>query len=292
MGIWGHKDNRVPALQDEAALNTTHRQSDGSDHSFLDQSVIVGASPIFDSKNFTNRQYSKNEVDGLEVEFVDSDNVKINTGFCRSDDDSTNIDVDSLLNVDITASGANGLDTGSQANSTWYSIWVIYNPTTDTVAGLFSTSTTSPTLPAGYTKKRRVGWVRNYSLGNFIPFSCTGRGKMRKYASGGNITQPLSGGTATSYTTIDLSDYIPPTSRMAILDVEIENTVDDVEKRVRLVTPPFNSYGIGFSTRIYGHAERGTYQCSLGTNASREIQYRVDTNGSTNIYVHGYKDNI
>lgn len=36
------------------ALNTTHRSSDGSDHSFLDQDVTNGSTPTFDGANFTN----------------------------------------------------------------------------------------------------------------------------------------------------------------------------------------------------------------------------------------------
>jgi len=34
-------------------LNTTHASSDGSQHTFIDQSVVVGASPTFDGNNFT-----------------------------------------------------------------------------------------------------------------------------------------------------------------------------------------------------------------------------------------------
>lgn len=34
-------------------LNTTHRTSDGSDHTFIDQDVTSGASPTFDNDNFT-----------------------------------------------------------------------------------------------------------------------------------------------------------------------------------------------------------------------------------------------
>lgn len=65
------------------------------------------------------------------------------------------------LTVDISASGANGLDTGSEAGSTWYFLWVIYNPTTDTVAGLISLSTTAPTMPSGYTFKKLIGIAYN-----------------------------------------------------------------------------------------------------------------------------------
>ncbi len=35
------------------ALNTTHRSSDGSDHGFIDQSVISGATPVFTGTNIT-----------------------------------------------------------------------------------------------------------------------------------------------------------------------------------------------------------------------------------------------
>jgi hypothetical protein len=64
------------------------------------------------------------------------------------------------LTLSTTTSGANGLDTGTIANNTWYAVWVIYDPSTPTVAGLISTSATAPTLPTGYTYKARVGWVR------------------------------------------------------------------------------------------------------------------------------------
>jgi len=76
-------------------------------------------------------------------------------------------DVD--LTVDITASGAGGLDTGSEAVSTLYYLWVIYNGTT--VTGLISTSSSAPTLPSGYIYKRLVGEVYNDASGNFVGFA-------------------------------------------------------------------------------------------------------------------------
>lgn len=76
------------------------------------------------------------------------------------------------LTIDITASGANGLDTGSEASNTWYYIWVIYNGTT--AAGLISTSSTAPTMPSGYTYKALVGAVRNDGSSDFIDFKQNG----------------------------------------------------------------------------------------------------------------------
>jgi hypothetical protein len=66
----------------------------------------------------------------------------------------------------ITASGANGLDTGAEANSTWYYFYVIYNGTT--TAGLISASNSSPTMPSGYTYKKFIGAIYNQSDGHFV----------------------------------------------------------------------------------------------------------------------------
>ena len=70
------------------------------------------------------------------------------------------------LTIDTEAAGANGLDTGTVAISTWYFIWVISNGTT--TAGLFSTSSTVPTMPTGYTFKGLVGAKRTNGSSQFV----------------------------------------------------------------------------------------------------------------------------
>jgi len=130
--------------------------------------------------------------------------VDINSCIVGSDDGSVIMEVSSPITVDITASGANGLDTGSEASSTWYYIYMIYNPTTNTVAGLFSVSQSSPTMPSGYTKKRLVGCVRNDGSSNFLAFA---QNNQRVTYYGQHFV--LSGGTAGSWTSIDLSNHVP-----------------------------------------------------------------------------------
>jgi hypothetical protein len=53
---------------------------------------------------------------------------------------------------------AGGLDTGAIANGT-YHVFLIKNPTTGVVDALFSASATAPTMPSGYTLKRRIGSI-------------------------------------------------------------------------------------------------------------------------------------
>jgi hypothetical protein len=63
-----------------------------------------------------------------------------------------------------------GLDTGAKAVSTWYHVWLIARIDTHVVDVLYSASVSAPTMPANYTKKRRIGAVRTDSSGNLIPF--------------------------------------------------------------------------------------------------------------------------
>lgn len=76
------------------------------------------------------------------------------------------------LTATISSSGANGLDTGAEANSTWYFCWIIYNASTDTVASLLSVSSTlaTITLPSGYTFGKFVGVARNDGSGDIVDF--------------------------------------------------------------------------------------------------------------------------
>ena len=106
------------------------------------------------------------------------------------------------LTAIITASGVNGLDTGSEA-AIWYHIYVIYNGTT--VASLLSASATSPTMPSGYTYKKYVGAVYNpssafrnfHQIGNAVSVPTIGVGS--------TITN-------TSYASLSVATVIPSTA--------------------------------------------------------------------------------
>lgn len=106
--------------------------------------------------------------------------------------------------IDITASGVLGLDTGAEAPSTWYYLWVIAKAD-GTVSALLSASATSPTLPAGYVYKRLVSMVYNSSGSNFTDFVQSG--EHYKYV----VARQFASGAAAmiSETDLDASQYIP-----------------------------------------------------------------------------------
>jgi hypothetical protein len=96
--------------------------------------------------------------------------VDIYSGKCRSDDDTDDIispnwsPLTKRLDANwASGHNAGGLDTGSRQTNTWYWIWAIKRTDTGNVDILFSTSNTSPTMPANYNKKRCIGAIRTGS---------------------------------------------------------------------------------------------------------------------------------
>ncbi|WP_225519994.1 phage tail protein [Escherichia coli] len=118
------------------------------------------------------------------------------------------------LQLNLSAAGVNGLDTGALAASTWYAVHIIYNGVTTAAIG--SLSATAPILPAGYTYAARVGWVRTDSSANKYPLSMIQVGKSAQYkvATGSNVTAlpTLITGAYTTPAAVTVSTLVPPTA--------------------------------------------------------------------------------
>ena len=104
--------------------------------------------------------------------------ILFNAGNFNFDDGSGQAVLSSNLVKQIDAAwlpGNNqgGLDTGTVAINTWYYCYVISNDDGSIVDCLFSASPTSPTLPVGYTKKKRVrnGFFKTNLNGDIKNFS-------------------------------------------------------------------------------------------------------------------------
>lgn len=98
--------------------------------------------------------------------------IDIASGKCRSDDDTQNIISAGVLTADCTTTGANGLQSGSLANNTWYYVWIIAKA--DNTTASFVSTSLSPTLPSGYTVKRLVGFAKTDGSAHFITYSQNG----------------------------------------------------------------------------------------------------------------------
>ena len=94
--------------------------------------------------------------------------IDIGAGVARDSTDAFDIQFSSTT-VNCGTTGANGLDTGSLANSTHYYTFAIAK-SDGTSASLASTSSTAPTLPTGYTYFRRIGSFRTDSSAHILAF--------------------------------------------------------------------------------------------------------------------------
>jgi hypothetical protein len=179
--------------------------------------------------------------------------------------------------LDITQSGALGLDTGAEAVSTWYYIWAICNDAGTTVSVILSASATSPTLPSGYTKKRLISAVFNLATGHF-------RGFQQKDA---NYTiqsvTVISAGTAGSCTAVSLAAIIPINSR--VVHGALHN---DSVGWITYVYNTSSSYG----QKMCGSGGGSTYANICIPIIDAQIIYYNISGGHAYIYISGCELNI
>lgn len=159
----------------------------------------------------------------VTIQYTSASTITIKAGSkVRSLDNTTDIVNVGNIIVNITTSGANGLDTGSEGNDTWYYLYAIYNPTTGQTAYLLSTTNEavsgSITLPSGYTKKRQIpaGAVYNGSGGDIEPFQDI-YSELR-CCSYSNPVSILSGGSSGSKAQINCNTAVPETSNKALFN--------------------------------------------------------------------------
>ena len=188
------------------------------------------------------------------------------------------------LTVDLTASGANGLDTGAEGASTWYHIWCIYNPATNTLAGLLSTSATSPTLPSGYTYTRLVGAVYNNSGSNLVDFRQIRQNVYYAQNQAAVADLALSG----SYAASALSVFVPSTASEVLISM-IKGTTDTGNSTVLVSFDGTNDYAT--IMKIFSNETYFVTVPILVPIVSQQLYFKEDVASVStyNLYVNGFK---
>ncbi len=181
-------------------------------------------------------------------------------------------------NVDATAStastGANALDAGTVANSTWYAVWGIGN-SSGTFAVLLSTSATSPTLPSGYTFRHRLGWVR--TNGSALLLRTIQRGRRARY-------QVVTGSTTTTFPLFNSNSAVGNPSTPTWVSTDISAHVPSTAVAVTVLLRASTSGGSGYRAIIV--APSSAYGALGATNPPPASSAANDT-GSLGI-VGGY----
>jgi len=116
--------------------------------------------------------------------------------------------------INLATTGAGGMDTGLAPASGYVALYVIYNPTTNTVAMLARDATAArqaevyggANMPAGFTASALVAVVRTNASRQFTPFVMFGRSV--SFAANAIFTN--SAAQAPSPTALGLSAVVPP----------------------------------------------------------------------------------
>ncbi len=202
------------------------------------------------------------------------------------------------VTADISAAGANGLDTGAEASSTWYNLWVIWNGTT--TSALLSLSATAPTMPGGYTHKARVGVVRNDASANLWRTLQYGRRVHVQNGVNPATVPAIASGTSGSPTTptwtaVAVGSFVPATAasiRGTMIMAQSDNT--------RAMLAPNNSYGAWSSANgaPVGNGNTGITGSTIFVNLQFDLIlestniYYASSHGSTSVLLNGWEDNI
>lgn len=182
--------------------------------------------------------------------------------------------------------GGNCLDTGAWAVTTWYAIYLICSDDGATKALLASTNATSPTLPSGFTRKRRVGWARTISgtATNLWPMLQTGKHATWTTSNGqDHVVLALQTNPATSFTDIDCSAGVPPATRQAWIEhwLYVDPTWSGTQGTgCFLELRPKGSTSNGDAVAVVAGATHSVICERLAAlDTSRVQQYRVTLNG-------------
>ena len=105
-----------------------------------------------------------------------ANDITIAAGEAVSDDGTDIMVLSSAITKQMDAgwavgTNAGGLNTGSEAASTWYEVILIKRADTGVVDVMFTTTANRATLPTNYTLKRRIGWIRNDASSAILQFT-------------------------------------------------------------------------------------------------------------------------
>ena len=121
--------------------------------------------------SFTSFGSPRSYLSGYGMTPVSATAISIAVGQARSDDNTYDITLASATTLSLASTGANALDTGTVTSATWYHVFAISKAEGVSAATLASTNLSSPTMPSGYTLKRRLGSIysdADVSVQNFV----------------------------------------------------------------------------------------------------------------------------
>jgi hypothetical protein len=214
--------------------------------------------------------------------------IDVAAGQCRDSGNAYDIECDAAT-INAAVTGANGLDTGSLANSTWYAIHAIGDSTnTNDGAFLLSTSRTAPALPRGYDVFRHIGWALTDGSAHFLKYFIYGNGNSRKYFWDA-VVQVVSG-TSTTFAAVPLTTAVPVSAN--VVDVNYKFTPASAGNSAS-IRPTGSASTTNLTLFAPVASEPSAGQFVMNCNSSQSIDYKVgNASDALILYVTGFEDFI
>ena len=180
--------------------------------------------------------------------------------------------------------GLNKHDTAAISTAKWVYLYIVYNPTTTSVGGLYSDSPTTPTLPSGFTMYRRVGAVYCGTAG-----TGTAGTQIDNYHDRAVRVLVLNAAGATTSTLVPWSTgSIPSTAKRVELLV---STHSGAVGGVTYLGP--NPTKVSY-WNVYSNTATDTYMSisPVFTTSQDLYYYNAGTSTTVNIWLLGWYENI
>lgn len=251
--------------------------------------VLLAADPTLDLQAAT-KQYVDSFSHAPVTEYINgltlandtidaNDDITIAAGKCADGAFGRDMVLATGLTKRIDAAWAVGtnagmMDTGSVANSTWYHVFLIERSDTGVTDVLCSLSPTSPTMPANYDYKRRIGAIYRESA-KIIGFIQTGDDFRWK-------TRPASIDDASTGVTTALTGTLDTPTGIAVL-AEVTAIIHQNTAGTALIVTSLEHDDVAATTinanvhtlTLYG----GASTVHVKTDTARTIRYRADNAG-------------
>lgn len=244
---------------------------------------------------FPYQSYIPNYSNGLKISNdATTPNTKLDiaTGTTLDSTGVFQLSLSTAVVIDAATTGLNGLDTGSLAASTVYSVYLVCDPQTLQTAGaMISLSATAPYLPFGYSAFKLIGYVTTDGSSHFLKgYWTAGNSSTRLFTYDAPIVC-LTAGAQTSYTGVALTTFVPAVADTPV--VIYSNFAANAAATSILNYQGYNSTGDAVTviatvaTGVANTTTQNTVLAQLNAGAP-SIKYKVSS-GTVTSYVCSYQ---
>lgn len=229
--------------------------------------------------------------------------LDVAAGICRDSNNAIDMNLGNYLGlsgvgtansatvINFAVNGANGLDTGSIAASSFYYIFVIGDSSEKKpVAALASLSASAPVLPFGYDSIRLIGCCLSDGSSHLLPYYASGSGSTKYFQWDAPIAVSITNsGTSASYVAQDLSVGVPASNygRVSLKYKWTNNAAAD-----SLNFTPSGATG-DFETIlgiVAGVAQEDNFVIlPLTVSSVPKVSYKVSAGTLNNLYVQAFE---